>query len=73
MITPTLRMGWRYFHCTDCGRKWKEATRDCFSPSGDNCKCGEWLFPENGLVDLNLPVDSSHNLTMPMPERTVEL
>lgn len=71
-MEPKLRMGWRHFECSECGRKWREATRDCFSPSGDDCKCGAFTHPFYGAVDLNLPVDASMNLTMLVAERTIE-
>jgi len=57
------RTGYRFFHCEDCGHRWKEATRDRFSPSGENCpRCGEWWFPYHGEADPNLKVDKSGNL-----------
>ncbi len=72
-FTPTLRMGWRHFECPDCSRKWREATRDCFSPSGEDCaKCGTTAHPYHGVVDLTLAVDASMNLTMPWSERVIE-
>src|SRR5207249_3887902 len=36
----SVRRGWRSFLCADCGHDWAAPTRDCFSPSGENCpKC----------------------------------
>lgn len=55
--------GWRYFHCEDCEHRWKEATRDYKSPSGENCpRCGEWWFPYFSEADDSLKVDASGNL-----------
>lgn len=37
------RPGFRYFQCDECHHEWIEPSRDCTSPSGDNCpKCGCW-------------------------------
>lgn len=58
-----VRQGWRFFHCEDCEHRWKEATRDWRSPSGENCpRCGEWWFPYHGEADASLPVDDMGNL-----------
>lgn len=57
------RQGWRYFKCDDCEHMWKEKSRDCHSPSGDNCpRCGDWAFPFNVEPDATIPVDKWGNL-----------
>jgi len=56
------RHGWRKFEC-ECGYKWAEATRDRFSPSGEDCsKCGDWCVPCESWEDPALKVDSCGNL-----------
>lgn len=60
-----VRQGWRFFHCEDCEYRWKAATRDWRSPSGDNCpRCGEWWFPYHSEADDALPVDRMGNLLL---------
>lgn len=57
------RAGWRAFTCPDCNDTWKEATRDCFSPSGENCpKCGGWAMPSERYLDSALKTDNMGNL-----------
>ena len=55
--------GWRVFECDACGALFEEASRDCLSPSGEPCGCGEWLAPVGHREDPRLPVDSAGNLT----------
>lgn len=55
--------GWRVFECEACGALFEEASRDCLSPSGEPCDCGEWLAPVGHREDPLLPVDSAGNLT----------
>jgi hypothetical protein len=66
MITPSLlntRRGWRHFACDECKHEWKEASRDCWSPSGENCpNCGEWNTPQDATPDLTLPCNEMGNL-----------
>jgi len=57
------RIGWRYFKCPECGNEWLLPTRDCFSPSGEDCKCGEFASPYKSKQDLSLPHDDYCNLT----------
>ncbi len=57
-----LRQGLRFFEC-ECNYKWQARTRDCHSPSGENCpKCDEWNFPVDYEERPDFPVDSSGNL-----------
>lgn len=57
-----LRQGWRYFNC-ECGNKWKSKSRDCYSPSGEDCNnCFDFCFPYKSELDLNLKADTSGNL-----------
>lgn len=66
MIENKLRKfntGWRYFSCDDCKHTWREATRDCTSPSMDVCpKCQEQCFPHSSEIDLSIPHDALGNL-----------
>lgn len=58
-----VRRGWRFFSCHGCGNEWKTASRDRFSPSGENCpKCEAWTFPHADVQDESLLVDKSGNL-----------
>jgi hypothetical protein len=41
----------------------REATRDCHSPSGENCVCDEWCVPDDGWHDENVLVDRYGNIT----------
>ena len=57
-----IRKGRRFFVC-DCGCKFDLATRDRYSPSGEDCpKCGEWCFPERSEEDDSVKVDKWGNL-----------
>jgi len=69
---PVCRAGWRYFRCEDCGHLWKQTTRDCDSPSGENCpRCGEWWFPYLAERDATIVIDELGSLVLPPPpERT---
>lgn len=61
------RGGYRLFRC-ECGREWKDKSRDCYSPSGEACEvCGEWISPHRrephpewlmDLVGNFLPADA---------------
>lgn len=63
-LESKLRRGWRFFMCEDCGKDWKLATRDCFSPSGESCpSCGSWAFPHASKLDPELSCDELGNLT----------
>jgi predicted RNA-binding Zn-ribbon protein involved in translation (DUF1610 family) len=58
-----VQVGWRYFECPDCGEQWREASRDCRSPSGDDCACcAEFVSPKSYTADDAIPVDASGNL-----------
>ncbi len=60
---PATRPGWRYFHCNDCGQKWRETSRDRFSHSGDHCGCcGEWCAHECSSAVPAVEVDRMGNL-----------
>lgn len=42
-MTRKIIAGWRYFHCSCCGKKWREKCRDCHSPSQSSCPtCQEY-------------------------------
>jgi len=58
-------IGYRYFECPGCCYEWKQASRDCLSPSGENCpKCNEeWIHPYTGEWDDRVPHDEWGNLT----------
>jgi hypothetical protein len=63
MENKEIRRGWRFFRCPDCDHKWKLKTRDCFSPSGEDCPvCGGWATPNNYVVDVYIPADRMGNL-----------
>jgi hypothetical protein len=64
--------GWCLFRCDSCEHLWKEPTRDCASPSGENCpRCGEWQFPYHAAPDSSLKTDALGNLEIPPePSRT---
>lgn len=56
------RQGYRYFEC-ECGHKWKSKSRDCLSPSGEDCeRCFEFCFPCSYEIDENMKVDIWGNL-----------
>jgi hypothetical protein len=58
--------GWRYFNCDACNVRFREPSRDCGSPSGEACECGDWLLPYAAVPDESLPVDArTGNLTTP--------
>lgn len=57
MSTIVMR-GWRYFKCASCGVMFREPSRDCGSPSGVACECGNWLMPYGAQPDDALPFDS---------------
>lgn len=61
-----VRRGWRHFHCSECGHRWKWPSRDALSPSGENCpRCDEWCHPYNSEIDATIPCDDMGNLTVP--------
>ncbi|MET2951740.1 hypothetical protein ABXV18_27040 [Vibrio owensii] len=49
------RAGIRFFSCGECGQAWSEASRDCLSPSGDHCDCGEYVHPHDRVVVQGVP------------------
>jgi len=57
-----LAAGWRIFHCDACGEKWESASRDHASPSGEECPCGEWIFPHESRADETLLRNEYGNL-----------
>lgn len=56
------RAGWRIFECDGCGLKWKEKSRDMFSPSGVDCKCGEWCSAVGYSTSPPVKTDNNGNL-----------
>jgi hypothetical protein len=58
----SLKAGWRIFHCDTCGEKWESASRDRASPSGEECPCGEWVFPHAARPDDTLLCNEYGNL-----------
>lgn len=58
-----VRQGWRHFRCGGCGAQWESASRDHASPSGEECECGEWVFPHGSRPDAALEVNEYGNLT----------
>ena len=61
-----IRSGWRYFECSSCGHKWRHASRDAKSPSGELCpQCDEWGHPIRNEIDHTIPVDNFGNLLVP--------
>lgn len=70
MIRPVP--GWRLFQCAECGDTRWVASRDCMSPSGDDCRsCGNWLSPLEQSVDWDLERDSSGNLKKLPPDKVL--
>lgn len=59
----SVAAGWRVFRCDECGAQWESASRDHVSPSGEDCACGEWVFPHESRPDPTLPVNEHGNLT----------
>lgn len=54
--------GYRIFACT-CGHKWKDKSRHCESPSGDDCpQCNEWNYPSAYERHYEWPTDLAGNL-----------
>lgn len=59
--------GYRTFECAACLNTWKEKTRDCQSPSGENCpRCDEFVSPCEFEPHPEWPTDKSGNL-LPNP------
>jgi hypothetical protein len=54
--------GWRVFCCDECGAQWESASRDCASPSGEDCACGNWVSPHESRADEALLVNEYGNL-----------
>lgn len=49
--------GYRFFHCEDCGHKWKEHCRDAQTPSISDCELCQaitapYKFEFDGISDL---------------------
>jgi len=52
--------GFRFFGCyiITCGHKWKEACRDCMSPSSSPCpKCSEVIYPASYEKHYDWPTE----------------
>jgi hypothetical protein len=59
----SLRAGWRYFDCEECGQQWWETTRDRFSPSGTDCACcNAWVRPSDQKDDPQVLTDANGNV-----------
>jgi hypothetical protein len=54
--------GFSFFACDECGETMQIATRDCLSPSGEHCGCGEFLHPNGCEEHPEWPADSCGNL-----------
>lgn len=55
--------GYRFFVCDECGHKEKIPTRDCHSPSGEDCReCGCWMGVDKLEEHPEWPTDGSGNL-----------
>lgn len=54
--------GYRFFKC-ECGHEWKSKSRDCQSPSIEDCeKCHELVSPDGYEEHYEWPTDHSGNL-----------
>lgn len=58
--------GYRLFKCS-CGHEWKDKSRHCESPSGDDCpKCmEEFVHPHGHEKHYEWPTDGAGNLLEP--------
>lgn len=44
LVQRKIECGYLFFNCSECGRIWKEKSRDCFSLSGSNCdRCDSFV------------------------------
>lgn len=69
LIVSLPRAGWREFKCASCGQEVEIPTRDCWSPSAENCsRCGEYMSPIRGWLCNTLVVDDMANLVDPPDE-----
>ena len=62
LVHRVVMRGWRYFRCDGCDgcdAHFREPSRDCGTPSGVDCYCGEWLSPYDGQPDESLPYDKN--------------
>ena len=63
-----IHAGWRFFECSGCGTRWKEACRDYKTPSSsvcpnESCEGGSYgVSPYKAEDDPHLPVDDFGNL-----------
>ena len=57
--------GYRLFVCNGCRHQWKEKSRDCQSPSGEQCpNCeDEFVHPHSHEPHYEWPTDGSGNVT----------
>jgi hypothetical protein len=61
------RKGWRHFVCLTCGFRGKLPSRDCFSPSHEDCpNCHDSMHPAESEPDNSLECESSCNLKGPI-------
>jgi len=54
--------GFRFFECTECGNKWKDSCRDCYSLSGESCRCDCFITPHEAEEHLEWLVDECGNI-----------
>jgi hypothetical protein len=54
--------GFRLFRCDTCNNEWKYPCRDCYSSSGDSCRCGDSVYPLECEEHPEWPVDVSGNI-----------
>jgi hypothetical protein len=54
--------GWRFFQC-ECRYSWVDKSRDCTSPSGEDCpSCHEFVSPYKNEPHYEWPTDRNGNL-----------
>lgn len=54
-MNEAINAGVRFFICEECGHEWLEASRYCFSPSGDHCEeCGDFTPPDRAVKVLGV-------------------
>ena len=58
-----MRAGWRLFSCESCFEVTWMPTRDRLSPSIEECRCGQNVYPLDNKEDGSLLVDQWGNLT----------
>jgi len=65
------RAGWRLFSCESCSKVVWMPTRDRFSPSNEDCECGETVFPLYNKDTPEIKVDNMGNIIEYPPDEVL--